>query len=202
MHKCQNKDEDNEACTAGKRLSKPLREILSRGLPHAEEGTAECRGAGEGTVQHTDDGRRAGRQRGGEVAPTLSALASAEVKADRFCTGISVSNLAPIQVRDRDRRIAIYSGKCDSKDMSMEPLQMLKNEGDAPKCDTERAGRSKEVKIGERKKRVSGRGMKNDRQICQLLLGKGWEGCLLLVWHYIHFSLSVCVHLHCNHHNL
>jgi hypothetical protein len=84
----------------------------------------------------------------------------------------------------------------------MDPLQLLKNEGDAPKCDKERAGRSKEVKMGERKKRAAGRGMKNERRICQLLLGKGWEVCLLLVWHYIHFSLSVCVHLHCNHHNL
>ena len=133
------------------------------------------------------------------MAPKLSALASAE---DRFCTGISVSNLASIQVRDRDRHIAIYSGKCDSKDMRMDPLQLLKNEGDATKCDKERAGRYTEVKMGERKKRASGRGMKNEKQICQLLLGKGWEVCLLQVWHYIHFSLSVSVHLHCNHHNL
>ncbi len=128
------------------------------------------------------------------MAPTLSALASAEAKADRFCTGISVSNLTSIQVRDRDRHIAIYSGKFDSKDTSMDPLQLLKNEGDAPKCDKERAGRSKEVKMGERKKRAAGRGMKNERRICQLLLGKGWEVCLLQVCiTYIFLFLCVCI---------
>ncbi len=50
--------------------------------------------------------------------------------------------------------------------MSMYPLQMLKNEGDTPKCDKERAGRSEDVKMGERKKMASGRGMQNERQIC------------------------------------
>jgi hypothetical protein len=48
----------------------------------------------------------------------------------------------------------------------MDPLQLLKNEGDTPKCDKERAGRSEDVKMGERKKMASGRGMQNERQIC------------------------------------